>query len=191
MFNNKTIKSIILIMVSIFLFSNTGIYAYADCVPVKRSHKIEPLRLNTNATIQVPDAAAEEAARQAAIAAKQRADNLDLLSRIIEAEAGAEPYSGKLAVGTVIMNRLEKRFRGATSIHDVVYSKGQFQPVSNGSINNSPSSDSVKAATQVFDGYRSFDSSVLYFCDPVLSTDKTLLYNYTIVIRIGNHVFLR
>lgn len=191
MFNNKTIKSIILLMGSIFLFSNIGTYAYADCVVTEKICKIKPLKLNINATIQVPDAVAEEAARQAEIAARQRADNLDLLSRIIEAEAGAEPYSGKLAVGTVIMNRLEKRFRGATSIHDVVYSKGQFQPVSNGSINKTPSSDSVKAATQVLDGYRSFDSSVLYFCDPVLSTDKTLLYNYTIVIRIGNHVFLR
>lgn len=58
---------------------------------------------------------------------------LRLMSAIINAEAGGESYQGKLAVGIVIMNRIaSKNF--PNTLRGVIYQKGQFSPVRNGSL---------------------------------------------------------
>ena len=99
-------------------------------------------------------AAAEEAARlaaeaqQAALAAKTAAisaEELKLLANIIYCEAGSESYVGKVAVGNVIMNRVKSASQPNT-ITEVVYAKGQFSPVRNGSLQRALSSDKADAA---------------------------------------------
>lgn len=66
--------------------------------------------------------------------AKYSKAELRLLSTLIYCEAGAEPYAGKLAVGIVVMNRKESR-SFANSVKGVIYQRGQFSPVRNGSLN--------------------------------------------------------
>ena len=56
-----------------------------------------------------------------------------LLANIIYCEAGCEPYIGKVAVGNVVMNRV-KSSRQPDTIRGVIYAKGQFSPVRNGSL---------------------------------------------------------
>lgn len=102
-------------------------------------------------------AAAEEAARieaeaqQAALAAQAAqtaaisAEELKLLANIIYCEAGSESYVGKVAVGNVIMNRVKSALQPNT-ITGVVYAKGQFSPVRNGSLQRALSSDKADAA---------------------------------------------
>ena len=102
-------------------------------------------------------AAAEEAARieaeaqQAALAAQTAqtaaisAEELKLLANIIYCEAGSESYVGKVAVGNVIMNRVKSASQPNT-ITGVVYAKGQFSPVRNGSLQRALSSDKADAA---------------------------------------------
>ena len=102
-------------------------------------------------------AAAEEAARiaaeaqQAALAAQATqtaaisAEELKLLANIIYCEAGSESYVGKVAVGNVIMNRVKSASQPNT-ITEVVYAKGQFSPVRNGSLQRALSSDKADAA---------------------------------------------
>ena len=102
-------------------------------------------------------AAAEEAARieaeaqQAALAAQAAqtaaisAAELKLLANIIYCEAGSESYVGKVAVGNVIMNRVKSASQPNT-ITEVVYAKGQFSPVRNGSLQRALSSDKADAA---------------------------------------------
>ena len=102
-------------------------------------------------------AAAEEAARiaaeaqQAALAAQAAqtaaisAEELKLLANIIYCEAGSESYVGKVAVGNVIMNRVKSASQPNT-ITGVVYAKGQFSPVRNGSLQRALSSDKADAA---------------------------------------------
>ena len=102
-------------------------------------------------------AAAEEAARiaaeaqQAALAAQAAqtaaisAEELKLLANIIYCEAGSESYVGKVAVGNVIMNRVKSASQPNT-ITEVVYAKGQFSPVRNGSLQRALSSDKADAA---------------------------------------------
>ena len=102
-------------------------------------------------------AAAEEAARiaaesqQAALAAQAAqtaaisSEELKLLANIIYCEAGSESYVGKVAVGNVIMNRVKSASQPNT-ITEVVYAKGQFSPVRNGSLQRALSSDKADAA---------------------------------------------
>ena len=100
--------------------------------------------------------AAEEAARieaeaqQAALAAQTAqtaaisAEELKLLANIIYCEAGSESYVGKVAVGNVIMNRVKSASQPNT-ITEVVYAKGQFSPVRNGSLQRALSRDKADA----------------------------------------------
>ena len=111
----------------------------------------EAARLAAEAQAQ---AAAEEAARIAAEAqqaaqavqtAAISAEELKLLANIIYCEAGSESYVGKVAVGNVIMNRV-KSVSQPNTITEVVYARGQFSPVRNGSLQRALSSDKADAS---------------------------------------------
>ena len=86
-------------------------------------------------------ALATQAAQTAAISAEE----LKLLANIIYCEAGSESYVGKVAVGNVIMNRVKSASQPNT-ITEVVYAKGQFSPVRNGSLQRALSSDKADAS---------------------------------------------
>lgn len=58
---------------------------------------------------------------------------LRLMASIIYCEANIEPYAGKLAVGIVVMNRIESK-EFPNNLKDVIYQKGQFSPVRNGAL---------------------------------------------------------
>lgn len=90
-------------------------------------------------------------------------DELRLMSAIIFCEAGAESYNGKVAVGIVVMNRVQsKLFPGTVS--QVVYQKGQFSPVRSGALSRAlrlydqgkftqkNHVDSIKAAREALEG---------------------------------------
>ena len=79
--------------------------------------------------------AKKEAAEKLAAsnAAVKDVDDLTLMAAIIYCEAGAEPYETQLAVGAVIMNRLQSG-RYADTLYGVIYQKGQFTPAGNGKL---------------------------------------------------------
>ena len=110
------------------------------------------LEAEAQAKTAVEEAARIEAeAQQAALAAQTAqtaaisAEELKLLANIIYCEAGSESYVGKVAVGNVIMNRVKSASQPNT-ITEVVYAKGQFSPVRNGSLQRALSSDKADAA---------------------------------------------
>ena len=91
-------------------------------------------------------AAAVQAAQQAVIAqAGVSPQDVDLLAALIQCEAGGEPYVGQVAVGNVVMNRVESAGHPA-SIPDVIYAAGQFSPVRNGSLSRTLSTGRVSAS---------------------------------------------
>ena len=110
-------------------------------------------RLEAEAQAKAAEEAAqlEAEAQQAALAAQAAqtaavsAEELKLLANIIYCEAGSESYVGKVAVGNVIMNRVKSASQPNT-ITEVVYAKGQFSPVRNGSLQRALSSDKADAA---------------------------------------------
>ena len=91
-------------------------------------------------------AAAVQAAQLAVIAqAGVSPQDVDLLAALIQCEAGGEPYVGQVAVGNVVMNRVESAGHPA-SIPDVIYAAGQFSPVRNGSLSRTLSTGRVSAS---------------------------------------------
>lgn len=115
------------------------------------------------------------------------------LSRIIHAESEAEPYTGKVAVGNVVLNRkASPDFPNTVKGVIFEYYKGipQFSPVADGTIYNTPSQDSVRAAQEALNGARPVGSST-YFFNPDKSPAPWIVNNKTYVMRIGDHVFYR
>lgn len=89
---------------------------------------------------------AQEAISQEALnAANVSEEDLELLASIIYCEANGEPYIGKVAVGNVVLNRV-KSSRYPDTIKGVIYAKGQFSPVKNGSMAKALKYDSADAS---------------------------------------------
>lgn len=87
--------------------------------------------------------------------------DLDLLSRILYAEAGNSTDEDMLLVGTVIFNRIaHKDF--PNTLRKVVYQKGQYSPTWNGAINKTPSERAIKNAKRLLAGERFAPKNVVY-----------------------------
>lgn len=118
------------------------------------------------------------------------ADDLYWLSRIISAESRGEPLEGKIAVGNVVLNRMASNDFPDT-IYDVIFDSrwgGQFEPVSNGTIYNTPTEESVQAAKLCLDGANVVGNS-LYFLAPSLAQNFWIPQNREYVATIGCHDF--
>lgn len=104
-----------------------------------------------------------------------------LLACIIDCESEGEPYAGQLAVGSVVLNRVESKYFPDT-ITGVIYQKNQFSPVASGRLaymlNRGPTASCMKAAKEVLGGNRTV--SCLYF------RVNTGVISGTV---IGHHVF--
>jgi spore germination cell wall hydrolase CwlJ-like protein len=122
------------------------------------------------------------------ISAKER----DLLARLVHAEAEGESFAGKVAVASVVMNRVKSGLF-ANTITGVVYGKDggyyQFTPVLDGRINNPASSTTYDAVDKVLSGGSTLPSKVMWFLNPSTSVSSWITSNKTLYKRIGNHDF--
>ena len=116
-------------------------------------------------------------------------DSVYWLARIIQAESGAEPYRGKLAVGNVILNRVAST-DFPNSIYGVIFDRKngvQFTPVANGTIYNTPSAESIRAAEECLAGTRVV-GNCLYFFNPKTATKASwIVQNCRYYTSIGDH----
>jgi spore germination cell wall hydrolase CwlJ-like protein len=91
---------------------------------------------------------------------------MDLLAKLIEAEASGESMQAKIAVGAVVINRVQSK-NWAPSISKVIHQKFgayyQFTPVKIGTIKNTPSSSSKKAAWIAMYGSDPSNGAIFYF----------------------------
>ena len=117
-------------------------------------------------------------------------DAIYWLSRIIEAEAGGEPFNGKVAVGEVILNRVKSE-EFPDTIWNVIFDKEfgiQFEPVANGTIYNTPSEESIKAAKTALNGSNNV-GNCLYFLNPTIASSNWIVKNREYYTTIANHAF--
>jgi N-acetylmuramoyl-L-alanine amidase len=117
-------------------------------------------------------------------------EELQLLARLIEAEAMAESLEGKVAVGAVVLNRtVHPDFPSA--IEDVIYQEGQFQCVSGGSLAKirEPSEESMTAAKKALSGEDPTDGA-LFFFNPG-KVPGSWFWQRPVAAKIGKHVFMR
>jgi len=111
-----------------------------------------------------------------------------LLAQVIEGEAADEPYSGKVAVGAVIVNRTNSPDFPKT-IPGVVYERDAFESVSNGQYLRPVTAEALQAATDAVNGADPVGGA-LYFWNPAKSSSEWV-YTRHIIARIGSHVFAR
>lgn len=112
------------------------------------------------------------------------------LSRIIYAESRGESLRGKIAVGNVVMNRVESNLFPNT-IYGVIFDKKhgiQFTPVATGAIYNNSNAECIRAAKMVLEG-TTVNDGVLYFVNPAIATNSWVQKNRRFAFAIGNHYF--
>ncbi len=109
-----------------------------------------------------------------------------LLARIISAEARGEPYSGQVAVGACVLNRV-KHPSFPNTLAGVVYQPGAFTAITDGQINE-PVTDSARRAAQ--DALNGWDPSggAIYYYNPDKTSNKWIRTR-PVIKRIGSHLF--
>ncbi len=116
-------------------------------------------------------------------------EDLYWLSRIISAESKGESLRGKIAVGNVVLNRVVHPDFPDT-VKGVIFEAGQFTPVKNGTLYDTPTSESVEAAKRCLDG-ETVTADALYFCNPAIATGTWMQRNCTYCMTIGNQAFYK
>jgi N-acetylmuramoyl-L-alanine amidase len=114
---------------------------------------------------------------------------LDLLARLIRAEAENQPYTAKVAVGAVVVNRVRSSLF-ANTISGVIYERinghYQFTPVVNGHINKQATQEEIRAAQEALNGADPTKGALFFFDD---STTNTWLWSRSIALRVDRMVF--
>ncbi|MFN2341622.1 MAG: cell wall hydrolase [Halanaerobium sp.] len=116
-------------------------------------------------------------------------DDIILLARIIHGEARGEDFRGKVAIGSVILNRIASN-QFPDTIRDVILQKGQFSSLMDGQANYYPGEEELQAARAAILGYDPTLGSI-YFYNPDIATNTAWISRRNFVTRIGGHVFLR
>ncbi len=114
--------------------------------------------------------------------------NVNLLAKLIYGEARGETYTGQVAVGSVVMNRV-KSSSFPNSISGVIYQSGAFDAVSDGQINLAPNSTAKKAAQDAINGWDPSYGAIYYF-NPATATNKWI-WSRPVTVTIGKHRFCK
>ena len=113
-------------------------------------------------------------------------DELYILSSVIYGEGRGEPYVGQVAIGAVVLNRVNSP-GFPDSIAGVVYQRGAFDAVADGQINLTPNERAINAAIDALQG-EDPTGGALYYWNPRTATSEWI-WSIPIRLTIGNHVF--
>ncbi len=114
--------------------------------------------------------------------------DLNLLARLVYAEARGEPYTGQVAVASVVLNRV-KSSSFPNSVAGVIYQSGAFSVVNDGQINLTPNATAKKAAQDAINGWDPSYGAIYYF-NPKTATNKWI-WSRPVTVTIGNHRFCK
>ena len=112
--------------------------------------------------------------------------DVNLLARLIYGEARGESYTGQVAVGAVVMNRV-KSASFPNTISGVIYQPYAFTAVADGQVNLAPDATAIKAAKAAMSGWDPTGGAIYYY-NPATATSKWI-YSRKTTLTIGNHVF--
>lgn len=132
-----------------------------------------------------PETGRAEAAVTAARDAGPSRDEV-LLAMAIHGEARGEPFTGQVAVGAVILNRVASE-QFPDSIGGVIFQPGAFTAVTDGQIDLPPDAQAFRAARAALSGWDPSDGA-LYYYNPARSSSPWI-WTRPVIKRIGRHVF--
>ncbi|GIO61443.1 spore cortex-lytic enzyme [Paenibacillus rhizosphaerae] len=113
-------------------------------------------------------------------------NDMEIMAKIIYAEARGESYKGQVAVGAVIMNRIQSD-EFPDTIQGVVFQKNAFTAVSDGQYGMKPNRTAYRAAIDAVRGWDPTHNS-LYYYNPKTATNKWI-WTRARTVNIGRHVF--
>ena len=112
--------------------------------------------------------------------------DLYLMAKAIYAEGRGESYTGQVAIGAVIVNRV-KSPQFPNTVAGVIYQKGAFTAVDDGQINLEPNETAYNAARDAMNGWDP-TYGCLYYYNPAVATSAWIFERQTVTV-IGKHVF--
>ena len=112
--------------------------------------------------------------------------NIYLLARIISAEARGEPYTGQVAVGAVVLNRVEHPSFPDT-LAGVIYQNGAFTAIVDGQFNEPISDSAYRAARDALNGWDPTGGCIYYY-NPAKTSNK-FIWSRPVMLTIGAHRF--
>ncbi len=112
--------------------------------------------------------------------------DIDLLARIISAESRGEPYTGQVAVGAFILNRIEHPSFPNT-LAGVIYQPGAFSCLDDGGVNAPVADSAYDAARDAINGWDPSGGAIYYY-NPDKSTNKWI-FSRPVITVIGQHRF--
>lgn len=119
---------------------------------------------------------------------KYSSSDVNLLARLISAEARGEPYVGQVAVGAVVLNRVEHPSFPNT-IAGVIYQPGAFTCLEDGQFNQPVADSAYRAAQDAMNGWDPSNGSIYYY-NPATAT-SSWIWSRPVLLKIGKHVFCR
>ena len=111
---------------------------------------------------------------------------VDLLARLISAEARGEPYSGQVAVGAVVLNRI-KHPSFPYTLSGVIYQSGAFTCITDGQFNQPVAESAYRAARDALNGVDPSGGAIYYF-NPSTAT-SSWIWSRPLITVIGKHRF--
>ncbi|HIZ55463.1 MAG TPA: spore cortex-lytic enzyme [Firmicutes bacterium] len=112
--------------------------------------------------------------------------NVQLLARIISAEGRGETYTGQVAIGAVILNRIEHPSFPDT-LSGVIYQPGAFTAITDGQFNEPIADSAYNAARDALNGWDPSGGAIYYY-NPS-KTSNQWIRQRPVIKTIGNHVF--
>jgi N-acetylmuramoyl-L-alanine amidase len=152
---------------------------------LKAANKLPSDKILAGTKIWIPD---NKSSQKKAQNNTYGSNDLYLLARLINGEARGESFTGQVAVGAVILNRV-KSDKFPNTIAGNIYQGLQFESVDNGQIWQPLTASAIKAAEATLNGWDP-TGGALYFYNPAKVHNKySWIWSRTIIHRIGNHVF--
>ncbi|MDR1906467.1 MAG: spore cortex-lytic enzyme [Clostridiales bacterium] len=161
-----------------------GIYGSGTAAAVKSFQKKN--KLTADGIVGQKTAAAMGITLSSGASGGYKSSDLDLLAKCVYAEARGEPYTGKVAVAAVVLNRV-KSSQFPNTIPGVIYQPWAFTAVHDGQINLVPDQDSYNAAKDALNGWDPTYGCIYYY-NPRTATSQWI-FSREVRLTIGQHKF--
>lgn len=161
----KYLKTIFILLMALLFSAEIKVLAYSNTIEMRTKNLND--ELNT-ILINIPKEKVVQVFNHNDNLIYLTKDDLDLMAKIVYAESKGEPYEGKVAVASVILNRvLTPGF--PNSVKEVIFQPNAFSCVNNGEINVLPTEECYNAVYDAIEG-NDPTNEALFFYNPAIAT---------------------
>ena len=161
----KYLKTISILLIALLFSAEIKVFAYSNTTEMRQKILNEELNVTL---INIPEEKVVQVFNHNDSLIYLTKEDLDLMAKIVYAESKGEPYEGKVAVASVILNRvLSPGF--PNSVKEVIFQENAFSCVVNGEINVLPTEECYNAVYDAIEG-NDPTNEALFFYNPDIAT---------------------